>query len=193
MISQLIGTIAQRGHDRIVLLVGGVGFEVFAPRTTLDKIKQDQQEVALHTRLVVREDALTLFGFATESERDIFDVLIKINGVGPRLALAILGTLSLDNLRNAVASEKPELLTRVPGVGKKTAQKILLELKGKLAVGLDAVPIESFDDLNAQVMDALIALGYSVVEAQSAIQTFPPNAPDNVEERVLLALQYLGS
>jgi len=100
--------------------------------------------------------------------------------------------LSLDNLRNAVVNDRTEVLTRVPGIGKKTAQKIMLELKDKLPVGLDSIPSSGFDDTNADVMDALVALGYSIVEAQSAIQSLPMDAPDSVEERTIIALGYLS-
>lgn len=190
MIASIQGKIAQRDIDSLVVVVGGVGLEIFVPRTTIERVHGD--DVFLHTRLIVREDSMTLYGFATESERDLFDTVIKISGVGPRLGLAILSTLSLDNLRGAVASERHEVLTRVPGIGKKTAQKIMLELKDKLPVGLEAVPAEDFGGINSDVMDALIALGYSVVEAQSAIQALPSNAPQDVEERVRLALQTFG-
>ena len=137
--------------------------------------------------------ALTLYGFGSEPERDLFDTLIKINGVGPKLATTILSTLSLDNLRNAVLSERTEILTRVPGIGKKTAQKIMLELKDKIPVGLDAIPAADFADNNADVMDALVSLGFSVIEAQSAIQSLPVDAPDDTETRVMLALQHLSN
>jgi Holliday junction DNA helicase RuvA len=108
------------------------------------------------------------------------------------MALAILSTLSIDNLRNAVIGERSDVLTRVPGVGKKTAQKILIDLKDKLKIGLDAAPVDAFDDVNSDVLDALIVLGYSIVEAQTAIQALPMDAPKNVEDRVRLALQYFG-
>lgn len=108
------------------------------------------------------------------------------------MALAILSTMSIDNLRNAVLSERAELLTRVPGIGKKTAQKIVFELKDKLAIGLDTLPVIPMNDTNTEVMDALVALGYSIVEAQTAIQSLPKDAPDDVESRILLALQYFA-
>jgi len=191
MIASIQGQVAQVNKDSIVVLVGGVGVEVFVSANALNSAQSDS--IFLHTRLIVREDSLTLYGFVVEAERDVFDTLIKINGVGPRLAITILGTLSIDNLRNAVLSERAEMLTRVPGIGKKTAQKILIELKDKLPVGLDAVPVEGFDNVNSDVMDALIALGYSVVEAQTAIQSLPSDAPDDVNERIRLSLQYFDS
>ena len=191
MIASIEGVVAERGHDFLVILVGGVGVEVFVPRPTIERVQTD--DVFLYTRLIVREDSLTLYGFATEAERDLFDTFIKISGVGPKLATTMLSTLSIDNLRNAVMSEKAEILTRVPGIGKKTAERILLELKNKIPVGLDAVPADGFDNINSDVMDALIALGYSVVEAQTAIQALPSDAPENVEQRVVMALQYFNA
>jgi len=117
-------------------------------------------------------------------------MLLSISGVGPRVGLSIMSTLSMDNLRNAVVSDRPEILTRVPGIGKKTAQRILIELKDKIKVGLEAMPAGDFSDVNTDVIDTLVALGYSIVEAQTAVQSLPPDAPDDVEERVRLALQY---
>lgn len=191
MIASVQGKVAHVGLDHAVILVGGIGVEVFAPHSTLQKL--DNNYTYLLTRLIVREDALTLYGFSTEAERDLFDALIKVNGVGPKLAIAIIGSLSIDNLRNAILSDKADILTRVPGIGKKTAQKIILELKDKLKFGLEAIPLDDFDNINSDVMDALISLGYSIVEAQTAIQSLPKDAPQNVEERVRLALQYFSS
>jgi Holliday junction DNA helicase RuvA len=188
MIASIQGKIAAKHDDHIVLVVGGVGFKVFVPFSTLERLKEN--EAYLHTQLIVREDALTLYGFGTIAERDFFNTLIAINGVGPKMALSILSTLSLDNLRSAILSERYEILTRVPGVGKKTAEKIALELKHKLPSGLDSVPVTAFDDINADVLDALVALGYSIVEAQTAIQSLPSDAPQDVEERIRLALQF---
>ncbi|MBZ0309991.1 MAG: Holliday junction branch migration protein RuvA, partial [Anaerolineae bacterium] len=148
-------------------------------------------QVDLFTTLIVREDALTLYGFPDAQEREIFEILLKVNGVGPRLAVAILNTLSIDQLRGAVSRETPEILTRVPGIGKKTAQKIVLELKDKIGwkLGLDAAPIIT-SDVDSDVLATLTALGYSIVEAQSAIQSIPRDAPEDIEERVRLALLY---
>lgn len=192
MIASIYGTVTTKEADHVIVVVNGIGYQVFAPHTTLEKSLLET-EVSLHTRLIVREDSLTLYGFTTTGERNLFDILLSVSGVGPRMALAILSTMSIDHLRNAVASERPELLTRVPGIGKKTAQKILFELKDKLPVGLDAVPVGGpADDLTTDVTDTLIALGYSVVEAQAAVQSIPRNAPENVEERVRIALQYFS-
>lgn len=192
MIASVRGKITEKYDDSVVVEVGGVGIEVWTSRIAQEDCYIGE-ESHLVTRLIVREDALTLYGFGNIPERELFDVLIKISGVGPKLGMTIVSTLSIDNLRNAIISERVEILTRVPGIGKKTAQKIMLELKDKLPVGLDAIPASGFDDVNSDVMDALVALGYSVVEAQSAIQTLPPDAPDNIEERTILALGYLSN
>ncbi|MCA9915714.1 MAG: Holliday junction branch migration protein RuvA [Anaerolineae bacterium] len=192
MIASVRGIVAVVTQDTVVIEVGGVGIELFVSRMALEQCHEGD-EASLLTRLIVREDALTLFGFQSTQERQLFDTLIKISGVGPKMALSILSTLSLDNLRNAISSDRVELLTRVPGVGKKTAQKIMLELKDKLPVGLDAIPAGGFEDLNSDVMDALVALGFSVVEAQTAIQSLPQDAPPDTEERVRLALQFISS
>jgi Holliday junction DNA helicase RuvA len=191
MIATLEGQVTHKDTDYMIIAVGGVGIEVFAPRTTIDKITGER--AFLYTRLIVREDSLTLYGFSSQTERDLFDTFIKISGVGPKLAITMLSSLSTDNIRNAVVSERPEILTRVPGIGKKTAQKILFELKDKISVGLDAMPAGDFENINADVMDALTALGYSVIEAQSAVQSIPADAPEEVDQRILIALQSLGS
>jgi Holliday junction DNA helicase RuvA len=186
MIASLQGRVAATYSDHLILTVNGVGYKVFVPEPS----SFDEQETFLHTVLIVREDAFSLFGFRTIGEREIFETLLKVNGVGPRMALAILSTMSIDNLRNAVLSERAELLTRVPGIGKKTAQKIVFELKDKLGVGLDALPVVPMNDVNTEVMDALVALGYSIIEAQTALQSLPKDAPDDVESRIVMALQY---
>lgn len=192
MIATIRGRVARITEESIILEVGGIGVDVAAPRPTLEQCREGE-EAFLQTRLIVREDSLTLYGFAHIAERDLFDTLIKISGVGPKLAITILSSLSIDNLRNAVMSERPETLTRVPGIGKKTAQKIFFELKDKLPVGLDAIPTGGFEDTNSDVMEALVALGFSVIEAQTAIQSLPPDAPDDMQERIRLSLQYLSN
>lgn len=192
LIASIEGRVAGKRKDSLVIVVNGLGYEVFTPVSTFTKAREGDI-LLLHTVLVVREDSLTLYGFPSVAEKEIFEIITTVSGVGPRLGLAVLGTMSAENLRNAIASERDELLTRVPGIGKKTAKKIVFELKDKLLTR-DAVPIDMLDgdDVNADVMDTLIALGFSVVEAQTAIQSLPPDAPDEVDERVRLALQSLG-
>lgn len=190
MIATLEGYLASKATDHVIVSIGGIGIEVSAPFSTIDKLESER--VFLHTRLVVREDSLTLYGFATTGERDLFDAFLKISGIGPKLAVTILSTLSVENVRSAVQNDRAEIISRVPGIGKKTAQKIILELQDKIPSALETVPLGADGDTSADVMDALTALGYSVVEAQTAIQSIPLDAPEGVEERVLIALQSLG-
>ncbi len=190
MIATLEGYLASKAADHVIVSIGGLGIEVSAPFSTIDKLESER--VFLHTRLVVREDSLTLYGFATTGERDLFDALLKISGIGPKLAVTILSTLSVENIRSAVQNDRAEIISRVPGIGKKTAQKIILELQDKIPSALETVPLGADGDTSADVMDALTALGYSVVEAQVAIQSIPLDAPESAEERVLIALQSLG-
>ncbi|MBI1280053.1 MAG: Holliday junction branch migration protein RuvA [Anaerolineaceae bacterium] len=192
MIASIQGVVAATGKDYAVVATNsGIGYKVFVTRSSLDRL-HDGSDAFLHTTLVVREDSQTLYGFDTTTERDVFDTLITISGIGPKTGLAILSTLSLDSLRNAVVAERAEILTRVPGIGSKSAQKILLELKDKFKFGLDTAPVAAFDDLNSDVLDTLVALGYSIVEAQTAIQSLPKDAPHTVEDRVRLALSYFA-
>lgn len=190
MITTLEGNLASKAADHVVVTVGGVGIEVFAPFTTIEKLQSER--VFLYTRLVVREESLTLYGFATAGEREVFDAVLKISGIGPKLAVAILSTLSVDNLRSAVVNDRPEIISRVPGIGKKTAQKIVLELQDKIAGGLDSLPLTTDDD-SGVLLDALTGLGYSVVEAQAAIQSIPLDTPADIEERIRIALQSLSA
>ncbi len=190
MIASIEGSLAQKASDHVVIVAGGLGYQIFAPFSTIESLKGERAR--LHTRLIAREDSLTLYGFASEGERALFDAFLKISGIGPKLAVTILSTLSVDNIHQAVRSDRPEVLSRVPGIGKKTAQKIALELADKIPSALEAAPAADEDDSSAEVMDALTALGYSVVEAQSALQSLPPDAPKGVEARVLLALRNLG-
>jgi len=192
MIASVQGVVARRNHDSVVLIVGGVGLDIITTHTATDKC-QEGESVLLYTRLIVREDLLALYGFGSEPEREMFDTLLKVSGVGPKLAIHILSNLSLDNLRSAIASDKPDLLTRVPGVGKKTAQKIVLELKDKIPTSIDGLVIGEFDNTNSDVMDALTSLGFSIVEVQQAIQSLPASAPKDVQERIRLCLQFLSS
>jgi Holliday junction DNA helicase RuvA len=149
--------------------------------------------IFLHTHLIVREDGLTLYGFSNDEQRALFELLLTVQGVGPKLALGVLSTLSLDVLRRAIAQEQAEVLSRVRGVGKRTAEKIVFTLKGKLgaeAVGLGGVVAVS--DVDTEVIAALTALGYSVVEAQAAVQSIPKGEGKDLEDRVRLALQYFA-
>ena len=191
MIDILTGQVAVLGDDYVVVMVGGIGLRVYVPKTIFDLVSGRGQILTLYTHLVVREDALVLYGFPNEEERTLFETLITVSGVGPRLAVAILGALSVEHLHNAVASESPEILTRVPGIGKKLAQKLVFELKDKLKADLP-LGLSSISDVDTDVLATLTALGYSVVEAQSALQSIPRDAPQDVEVRVRIALEYFA-
>lgn len=190
MIAFLKGEVIAIGSDSLVLLTGGVGMKV---NVTQEKREQTRpgETAALFTHLVVREDSLTLYGFDHEDERDFFILLIGVNGVGPRIAMSILSTLSVDAIRRAVLSEQADMFSRVPGVGKKNAQKILLHLQGRV-IGDIPFSVSLRMDSDTIVLDALTGLGYSVVEAQTALQSLPKDAVEDVEERLRLALQFFG-
>lgn len=190
MIASLEGTISQILDDSLVINVSGVGFRVYVPRLVCQQAEPFQSKM-LFTYLVVREDALTLFGFDTIEERDLYILLLGANGVGPRTALAIISTLSPGLIRKAVLSNEADLFTRVPGVGRKTAQSLVLHLSGKIKGEFEeAMPGDR--ELDADVIAALTGLGYSVVEAQTAVQTLTKDAPKDLETRIRLALQYFS-
>lgn len=195
MIRLVRGTVLARGKDHLVVDIGGaaggIGFKVFVPEPTLAQLNNGGA-VTLHTYLQVREDALTLYGFATEDELGMFELLLTVSGVGPKVALSILSTLSPDALRLALANDEPALVARAPGVGKRTAQKIVLDLKDKVSgstTGLQALALAT--DTDSEVIEALTALGYSVVEAQRAVQKLPKDVV-GVEERLRYALSQFG-
>ena len=191
MISSINGRVVESTLDSLIVEVGGVGLEIF---TTTDLCQQAEagKPVSLQTFLVVRETELSLYGFSTREEREYFTLLLGVNGVGPRLALAVLSTLNPNAIRRAVFAEQPEVFNRVSGVGKTTSEKILLHLKNKVkdVDGLEAAA--ALDDLDTEVIGALTALGYSIVEAQAALQSIPKDAPRDVEERLRLALAYFS-
>lgn len=188
MIVSLRGRVAANGQDHVVLDVNGIGYQVFTPDPQLAPL---HSELMLHTVQVVRDDGISLYGFRQGAGCDLFRSLMKTSGVGPRLALAILSIMSPESLRQAVQSERFDLISRVPGVGRKTAEKIVLELRDKLGEDLSAIPALSSES-DAEVMDALTALGYSLVEAQAALQSLPEDAPNEVGERLRLALRHFA-
>jgi Holliday junction DNA helicase RuvA len=190
MIATLEGEIIGLEEHSIVVRVGGVGLQVFLPAPFRARLRL-MDHVFLYTHLVVREDLLALYGFENEQDRQFFTLLLGVNGVGPRLAIAVLSVLSVDAIRRAVVNEQSEVFARVPGVGKRTAQKILLHLQDRIQAG------GAIEQMGAglavadeAVLEALTTLGYSVVEAQAAIQNIPRDAPQDVEERLRIALQY---
>lgn len=191
MIGFLEGRVSAKQGDRLLVMVGPVGVWVSVPRPLWEQTAVGEVWAG-PTHLVVREDALTLYGFATAEERDLFVALLSVNGVGPRLALGILSALTPAAIRRAVFQEQPEMFHRVPGVGRKTAQKILLHLQDALQPEDALGEVAALAEVDASVLDALVALGYSVVEAQAALQSLPKEAPPDVEERLRLALRYFS-
>ncbi|MCC6955218.1 MAG: Holliday junction branch migration protein RuvA [Anaerolineales bacterium] len=191
MIAFVEGRVIELYADSLIIGVGGVGLQVFVTAQARSQVRPGD-EIALHTYLVVRQDLLSLYGFASIEEREIFLLLLGVDGIGPRLALAVLSTLSPDAVRRAIFHEQPEVFTRVPGVGKKTAQKILLQLQDRIPALTGVERVEAFSDLDAEVLAALTSLGYSVVEAQAALQSIPRETPQEAEERLRAALQYFA-
>jgi Holliday junction DNA helicase RuvA len=192
MIASLSGKITHFDQDSLVIEVGGIGYQVYVPDPTRDQYRRGDM-VKLHTYLVVRQDALSLYGFEAQEERDLFELLLTVNGVGPRLALAVLSVLNPETVRRSVLNEQPEIFSRVPGVGKKTAQKILFHLHDKLPAVDGLEPVSAYSDIDTEILNALTALGYSVVEAQAALQSIPRDTPQDAEARLRLALQYFST
>ena len=182
------GIVQHLGAGEVVLEVGGVGLRLAVPASVLEAAPAIGQPLFLHTRLIVREEALSLYGFGSTEERELFDLLMQVNGIGPRLALAALSHLSPDGIRAAVAQDLPDVLSKVPGIGRKTAEKIIFHLKDRLAApsgpGVEGLEADS------DVLGVLTTLGYNLVEAQAAVQAIPAGSPADVESRVRLALQY---
>lgn len=189
MIGRLSGQLAAKHPPQVLVDVQGVGYEVDVPMSTFYNLPAPGERVVLLTHLVVREDAHLLFGFLTAEERATFRQLLKISGVGPRMALAILSGLSVAELAQAVSLQESGRLVKVPGVGKKTAERLLLELKGKLGVDLPVAAAPG-SDAHADVAQALVALGYSDREAAAAIKALPADV--SVSEGIKQALKALA-
>jgi Holliday junction DNA helicase RuvA len=188
MISFLEGDVAERSGGRVVISVGGVGYDVLVPASTLAKLPPVGRPVRVYTRMVVRDDAMSLFGFANADERELFDLLVTVSGIGPKVALSFLSVLSPDAFRRAVSSGDIGALTVVPGVGKKVAQRVVLDLKDKLG----AEDLVIVDGPLADVREALLALGLSQQEASDAMTGLAPNRHAPVEDLLREALQHLG-
>jgi len=189
MIGRINGTLLDKTPPTICVDVGGVGYEIDVPMSTLYDLPNSGEPVQLFTHLAVREDAHTLYGFLSASERSTFRALIKVTGIGARTALAVLSGLSVDELSAAIAQQDAARLQQVPGIGKKTAERLLLELKGKLdsAPNLAASPsVGGRDD----IVNALLALGYSSAQTQAAIKSLPTDI--DVSEGIRQALQTLS-
>lgn len=190
MIASIQGTILRVEAGGLVLGVGGIGVRVFTPRNVLENTGGIGRTIHLHTHLIVRETELSLYGFDSADDLQLFELLLGVNGVGPKVALAILGTLSPELLKSAIMREDTAVLQRVPGIGKKTAERIMFQLRDKLDMTMISTAMPLVSDVDADVIDILTSLGFSIVEAQSALQNIPRDVTD-INERVQMALQYL--
>lgn len=194
MIASVRGMLAAKGNDHVIVEVGGIGLKVFAPASLLSKLGNIGQEVALSTHLVVRENDLALYGFASPEELRLFELLLRVSGVGPRTALNIMSFVSPETLKEAISRGDAAALGRIPGIGKKTAERLVLDLRGKFGAEFSqsATGFAGLTAAEAEVIAALTSLGYSVMEAQRAVRALP-NEKLELEEQIRLALQYLGS
>lgn len=197
MIAFLRGTLQAINEDSVIIETsGGMGFLVYVPRPVLGQLGELGNEVMIHTSLIVREDSLTLYGFTTVEQRALFETMLGVTGVGPRAAVSLLSSATPDELRRAVAQKDVSRLTRAVGVGKKMAERLILELKGKLdlsdisTAAADGPPEATA--INNELIDLLVSLGYSTAEAHTAIASLPADAPLDVEERLRLALRFFG-
>jgi len=196
MIATLRGNVSATGADWLIVETGGVGYHVWVPRPVREALGTPGTEVRLWTYLHVREDALVLYGFEAFEQRQFFETLLGVTGVGPRMALGLLSAAPLEQIVLAIANENHAVLAQVPGIGKKTAARLVLELKGKLDLAgmplpvADAAPRTA--SVNSELQQVLVSLGYTPLEAQSAIGSLPADAPPELEERLRLALRYFG-
>ena len=175
MIGRIAGILVEKSFPQVIVSCNGVGYEIDVPMSTFYPLPRTGEEVTLLTHLVVREDAHLLFGFLTAQERTAFRQLLKISGVGPKVALSVLSGMSVDDLSAAVASEDAARLTKVPGIGKKTAERLVLELRDKLPKALPALTRPDASAASSDVVNALLGLGYNEREAQAAVKALPPD------------------
>lgn len=190
MIGRITGTLIEKHPPQVVVDAHGVGYEIDVPMSTFYNLPAIGERVALHTHLVVREDAQLLYGFGSEAERVSFRQLIKITGVGAKMALAVLSGLNANELAQAVAMQDTGRLTKIPGVGKKTAERLLLELKGKLADALPGAALGNVTETSSDVLNALLALGYNEREANHAVRQLA--AGTGVADGIRQALKVLS-
>ncbi len=192
MIAGLRGTVESKLPDGVLLSVGGIVLKVHLPLSTLDRINGDSGQVYLHTHLYVREGAMALYGFASRQELELFELLLTVAGVGPKVALALLSALSPSRLTSAIAQKDIALLSSVPGVGKRIAERIAVELRGKLEKAGHPSAEAGVAGLHGQVVAALTALGYSPAESQAALRALPPDDNLDVGQAVRLCLAFLA-
>ena len=189
MIGKLTGTLSDKNPPQVVVDCGGVGYGVHVPMSTFYNLPAAGEKVSLLTHFVVREDAQILYGFGSPGEREAFRQLIKISGVGPRTALSVLSGMSVAELAQAVTLQEAGRLVKVPGIGKKTTERLLLELKGKLGADI-GLPTSVASDAQADILQALLALGYSDKEAAISLKALPADV--GVSDGIKLALKALS-
>ncbi len=192
MIASLHGTLESLGSNWAIINVNGIGFQVYMPTSSLSTLGAIGKEVHLHTHLHLREDNATLYGFSSTEELELFQTLLGVSGLGPKLSLAMLSAMSVEQVSMAIATGNVDLLRMVPGIGKKTAERLILELKDKIGAVLVATPAAQLAQENTDVLAALTSLGYSVSEASRAVATLPTSSGLSLEEKIKLALQYFG-
>jgi len=192
MIAAIEGTLVSKGANAIIVKAGPVSLTLNVPGSTLSRLGPAGSEVTLHTHLHVREDNISLYGFSSRQEMILFEQLITVSGIGPKVALSLLTTLSTEQMVSAIISGNADLLSQVPGIGKKTAGRIVLELKGKLEKGWEGEIIPSLGQADADAVAALTGLGYSIREATQALSNIPQTEDISLEEKVRLALQKLA-
>ncbi len=191
MIASIHGVLEACRADSAIMRVGGFSVRVFAPSSTLNRLNETGEEVTLYTHFHVREDGMALYGFSGEEERDAFEQLIAVSGVGPKVALALLSVMDARTLYKAVADEDQQRLAMAPGVGKRLAARLVLEMKGKLPslAGLGGGPIPASSKIQSEVLEALMGLGYSAAEAQSALGKIPQDQAMTLEQQITFALR----
>jgi Holliday junction DNA helicase RuvA len=193
VLASLSGKVAATGEDHVIIKVGGVGFYVSVPQTVLDSLPGPGMELTVHTHLHVRENDLALYGFGSREDLALFRLLLGVSGIGPKVALSLLSFLPMERLQAAIAQEDVAMLARVPGIGPKTAKKLVFDLKDKIAADImPGEPQPVLTEADADLIAALTSLGYSVSEAQEALRSLPREAVA-LEERVRLALAYFTS
>jgi Holliday junction DNA helicase RuvA len=193
MIASLNGKVESLGGDAAIINVGGVGFRVYMPTTALSTLGKPGDNVKVFTHLHVREDNIALYGFASTEELWLFETLLGVTGLGPKLSLAMLSSLSPEQITLAIATGSIDMLDMIPGIGKKVASRIILELKEKIGAGWIITPATQVAQENTDVLAALTSLGYSAAEAVKAVAALPADRDLDLEEKIKLALQYLGS
>lgn len=191
MITSIHGILEARRADHVIVRVGGFSMRIFVPTSTLNRLSDPGGEVSLHTHFQVREDGMALYGFFAEEERNAFEQLLAVSGVGPKVALALLSVMDAKTLYKAIADEDQQRLALASGVGKRLAARLILELKGKLPslAALGGTGVLPSGNLQSEVLEALMGLGYSATEAQAALSKIPQDRAMTLEEQIMFALR----